>query len=242
MPTPVCSKCRRTIPPEDINVVKDVAYCRDCNISYRLSELTFNSELDATVDLNRPPKGTWFFNDGAGVVAGATNRSLGTAFGLLFFALFWNGIVSVFVCLALSGTLHFLHVPQPGWFPAPKMNGGDMSGGMLLFLWLFLTPFIAIGLTVAVSCLNCLFGHTEVHVSGAQGTVFTGIGALGWRRRFDASQVKEVRVLQTTSNKGQNSFSLLIETREGKQTKFGSLLASERRQFILGALRKTLLR
>ena len=242
MPTPVCSKCRRTIPPDDINVANDVAYCRDCNISYRLSELTFGGDISANLDLNHPPKGAWFVNDGGGAVIGATNRSLGAAFGLLFFALFWNGIVSIFVFFAISGTLHILHVPQPDWFPAPKMNGGDMGVGMVLFLWLFLTPFIAIGLFTAAGCLNCLFGHTEVRVAGTQGSVFTGIGALGWRRRFDASQVKEMRLLETTSSKGQNTTSLLIETREGKQLKLGSLLTSERRKFFLGALRKTLLR
>jgi len=88
MPTPVCSKCRRTIPPDEINVANDVAYCRDCNISYRLSELTFGGDISVNLDLNHPPKDAWFVNDGGGTVIGATNRSLGTAFGLLFFALF----------------------------------------------------------------------------------------------------------------------------------------------------------
>ncbi len=242
MPTPVCTKCRRPIPPDDINVANDVAYCRGCNLSYRLSELTLDDNLETWVDLNQPPRGAWFINAGGDSVIGATNRSLGTAFGLLFFALFWNGIISIFVLFALSGTLHVLNLPQPDWFPAPKMNGGSMGGGTVLFLWLFLTPFMAVGLFVAVSCLNCLFGRTEVRVAGAQGAISTGVGALSWRRCFDASQVKAVRILQTINSKGQDSFSLLIETREGRQFKFGSLLSGERRQFILSALRKTLLR
>jgi hypothetical protein len=240
MPTPACSKCRRTIAPDDINVANDVAYCRDCNISYRLSELTSGGDVSANLDLNHPPKGAWFVSDGAGTVIGATNRSLGTAFGLLFFTLFWNGIVSIFVLCAISGTLHILHVPQPGWFPAPRMNEGDMGVGMVLFLWVFLTPFITIGLFVAGSCLNCLFGRTEVRLNGTQGVVFTGFGSVGWRRRFDPSLVKDVRILQTANSKGQVTFNLLVETSEGRQIKFGSLLSNERRQFFLGALRKTL--
>lgn len=242
MPTPVCSKCRRTIPPDDINVANDVAYCRDCNIAYRLSELAADDASSAALDLHRPPPGAWYASDGGGTVIGATNRNLGTAAGLLFFALFWNGIVSVFVSLAISGTLHVLHVPLPGWFPAPKMNGGDMGTGMVLFLWLFLTPFITVGVAVAAGCLNCLFGRTEVRVSGTQGAIFTGVGALGWRRRFDASQVKTVSVVDNYNSKGQNTVNLLLETRDGKQIKFGSLLSGERRQFVLGALRKTVLR
>ena len=242
MPAPTCSKCRRTIPPDDINVANDIAYCRDCNISYRLSELTFDNDLGTALDLNHPPAGAWFVKDGGGTVIVATNRSLGAAAGLLFFALFWNGIVSVFVLVVLAGTLHHLHIPLPAWFPAPKMNGGDMSVGMTIFLWIFLTPFITVGLLVAGSCLNCVFGRTEVRVAGAQGAVFTGIGALGWRRPFDASQVKEARIRESTSSKGQTSCNIVIETREGKEIKFGSMLSGERRQFVLGALRKTLLR
>ncbi len=240
MPTPTCTRCRRTIPPEDINVANDVAYCRNCNISYSLAALTFETGLDATVDLNRPPAGAWCINDGGGTVIGATNRSLVAAAGLLFATLFWNGIVSVFVAAAVSGTFHVLHIPQPSWFPAPKMNGGDMGSGMVLFMWLFLTPFIAIGLILAASCLTTLFGRTEARVAGTQGSIFTGIGSLGWRRRFDPAQVKDVRIYQKINNEGRDTFVILIESHTGKQMKFGAFLSNERRQFMLGALRKTL--
>lgn len=77
---------------------------------------------------------------------GATHRSIGSAIGLLLFALFWNGIVSVFVLFAIAGTLKQFNIGLPEWFPAPNMNGEPMSLGMVLFLWIFLTPFIAIGL------------------------------------------------------------------------------------------------
>lgn len=241
MPTPTCCKCRRVIPGDDINVAKDLAYCRECNLSYRLSDLTFNDNASTNVDLNRPPGGAWYRTDGGGAVIGATNRSFGTAFGMLFFALFWNGIVSVFVVFAIAGTLHNLHVPQPAWFPAPKMNGGEMGPGMVLFLWLFLTPFIGVGLFVASMCLSGLFGRTEVKIEGARGGIFTGVGALGWRRNFDASQVRDVRINQTRNSQGNDTFTILIETREGKQLKLGSLLSNERRQFVLGALRRSLL-
>ena len=47
---------------------------------------------------------------------------------------------------------------------------------------------------------------------------------------------------QKRNNEGSDTFTLLIETHDGKQVKIGSLLTSERRQFLLAALRKTLLR
>ena len=46
---------------------------------------------------------------------------------------------------------------------------------------------------------------------------------------------------QTRNSQGNDTFTILIETREGKQLKLGSLLSNERRQFVLGALRRSLL-
>lgn len=72
--------------------------------------------------------------------------------------------------------------------------------------------------------------------------VFTGVGGWGWKRSFDKSEVGDVRIFQKHNNEGADSFSVLIETRAGKQIKFASLLTNERRQFVLVALRQALLR
>ena len=161
MPTPTCSKCKHVIPAEDVNVANDVAYCRQCNIAYALSKLTHGAELNESIDLNNPPAGTWFVRNGMDTVIGGTNRSLGTATGLLAIGLFWNGIVSIFISLALSATLHNLHISLPAWLPIPKMNGGNMNGGMTIFLWLFLTPFIVIGLSMIGAFLSAIAGKTR---------------------------------------------------------------------------------
>jgi hypothetical protein len=244
MLTPTCSRCGKAIPSEDINVANDVAYCRACNLSHQLSALTQGTELDAGIDLSHPPAGAWHHSDGTGVVIGATHRSLGTAIGLLAFSLFWNGIVSVFVLVAIAGTLRNLGVRVPDWFPAPVMNGSPMSVGMTIFLWIFLTPFILIGLAMIGAFLSCLAGQTEVRISNAEGVVFTGIGTLGYRRRFDASAVKDVRLddKQWRDSDGgrQRKTYIVIETREGKLVKLGSMLTEERRKYVAGAVRKVL--
>ena len=246
MITPTCSKCRAVIRSEDVNVANDLAYCRACNLSYKLSELTTGAELADGVDLRLPPAGATYRNDGAGTVVSASHRALGSAMGVLFFALFWNGIVSVFVLLAISGTMHNLHINLPDWFPAPKMNGGDMGVGMTLFLWIFLTPFITIGVVMMGAFLSCVAGRTEVRIHNAEGVVFTGIGSLGYRRRFDAGAVKDVRIDDRTwrDNGGarQRKTCILIETREGKLVKFGTILREDRRKFVASAVRKALLR
>ena len=117
-----------------------------------------------------------------------------------------------------------------------------MGVGMTIFLWIFLTPFIAVGLSIAGSCLSSLFGRTEVRIANTEGTVFNGIGALGWKRRFDATQVKEVRRRQIYGRRESETNTIQIETRDGKQINFGSELSNERLLFVFGALRKTVLR
>ena len=190
--TPTCSQCKRVIPDADVNVATDVAFCRACNIAHKLSSLVHGVTLDE-VDLGRPPEGTWRRGSGIGVAIGATHRSVGMAFATLAFALFWNGIVSVFVLLALSSTLQHLNVPTPDWFPAPKMNGGAIGVGMTIFLWIFLTPFIAVGLAMAAAFVSALGGRTEIQIRQGEGVVFTGIGSIGWRRRFNLETAVETR-------------------------------------------------
>lgn len=244
MITPTCSKCGKAIPSDEVNVANDVAYCRACNLSHRLSDLTQGAGLDGALDLNNPPAGAWYRNEGIGPVIGATHRSLGTAMGALAFSLFWNGIVSVFVLIAAASTLRHLGIAVPDWFPAPVMNGSPMGLGMTIFLWIFLTPFILIGLVMIGAFLSALGGRTEVRMGHAEGVVFTGIGALGYRRRFDASGVKEVRIddrqWRDSDGDRRRKTCIVIETRDGKQTKLGSMLTPERRKFVAGAVRKVL--
>jgi hypothetical protein len=222
---------------DDLNVATDVALCRGCNLVHKLSSLVQAAELGEGVDFNRPPAGAWYRSSGLGVVIGATHRSWGTVFGLLAVSLFWNGIVSVFVFLAINATLHLLRIPTPQWFPAPKMNGSDMGVGMTIFLWLFLTPFILIGLAMAGAFLSALAGRTEVRVQHSEGVVYSGIGP---------QAVKEVRIdlqqSRTSDGKARSKKQIVIEMPDGKLIKFGSMLREDRMKFVAAALRKAVRR
>jgi hypothetical protein len=243
--TPTCPKCQRVIPVEDVNVANDIAFCRNCNLSHRLSSLTFGTAVDESVDVSRPPAGTWFQRDGTGVVIGATHRALGQAFGLLFFCLFWNGIVSVFVCFAAASTLQHLGVSLPHWLPSPTSKGGiGIPVGLTIFLWLFLTPFIAIGLGMVTAFLSCIGGRTELRVQGSEAVLFSGVGPLGFRKRFLTSEVTDVRIEErrwndSNGNSRRNN-RIVIETTQ-KPINFGSMLSAERRRFVAGAAKRELL-
>jgi hypothetical protein len=84
-------------------------------------------------------------------------------------------------------------------------------------------------------------GRTEVRIDQNSGVVFTGIGPLGYRRRFTPAEVSDVRIEESYGD-NQTKTHVVIETREGRIIKLGSMLPEERRRFIAGALNKTLLR
>jgi hypothetical protein len=234
--TPTCPRCKQVIPGQDVNVTNDIAFCRNCNLSCRLSGLTLGTAVDENVDETRPPEGTWFRRDGNGVVIGSTNRAVSQAFMLLVFCLFWNGIVSMFVFQAAVSTLKHLGLPRPAWFPVSK--GPAMPVALTAFLWVFLTPFIAIGLAMVGAFLSCLAGRTELRIEAGQGVVFNGIGPIGFRKRFAASDVRDVRIEETPRRNGNRnarpSKQIVIET-DGKPITFGSMLTDERRRFVAGA-------
>lgn len=243
---PRCPTCSKTILSDDVNVAKDVAYCRSCNLAHSLSALIHTNELTEGVNLDRPPSGVRYDLHEGHITVSATHRSLGTAAGALAIALFWNGIVSVFVLIAIAGTLRNLHVTVPTWFPSPDMNGSPMSTGMTFFLWIFLTPFIVIGASMIGAFFLSVWGQTEVRADPTGGTVFTGVGPLGYRRRFMPSHVSDVRIedkqWRDSDGDRQQKTCVIIETQEGKLIRFGSLLSSERRRFLAASLRKFLVR
>lgn len=235
------------LPPADINVGADVAFCRNCNLAHTLSKIAQGTGISPEVNVDRPPAGTWSRASALGRLIGASHRSLGSAFGVFLFAAFWNGIVSVFVVVALSSTLHLLGVGVPDWFPAPKMKGGGTMGvGMTIFLWLFLTPFIAIGLAMIGAFFSCLGGKTEIRVRDWDGEIFTGIGGLGWKKKFKREAVKDVRIedrqWRDSDGDRRKNTHIVIELLEGKPLKFGSSLPDERRQFLAASLRHALIK
>lgn len=243
MITPTCAKCGRVIPAGDVNVANDIAYCRACNLSHVLSDLTHGTRLETNPDLGHPPAGAWYRSLGMETVIGATHFSIGGALGMLAASLFWNGIVSVFVFLALSGILKKAGVGTPAWFPDPKMNGAEMSTFMLSFLCVFLTPFILIGLGMIAAFLSALAGRTEARIGDSRGVIFTGVAKVGYRRHFSTRDVTCVRLeskgSESQDNPGQPA--IVIHLRDGKPIKFGGTLTEPRRQFVAAALRKKLL-
>jgi len=179
-----------------------------------LSSLVIGEDA-RTVDLNQPPAGVWFEREMAGFTIGSTTRSA-AAFFLVPFMCVWSGF-------SLGG-----------------IYGSQIINGQFnLFLSLFGIPFVIGTLVFGSIALMTVCGRVVVSVDRDDGQVFQGVGPLGWRKRFqwsDIRTVEEVALGYRYSGQNGPAIALIGTTR----LKFGSMLRDSRRFFVLQALRQML--
>lgn len=199
------------------------------------------------VDLDAPPPGVACQLEPGATVLRASHRSLPLAAGLFAMATFWNGVLSVFIAVALAGTLNVLGGPAIDSLPKPEMNGGPMSVGMVVFLWLFLLPFIAIGVGMLLGFIDALAGSTRVEVRAGAVEVFSGVGPIGRRRRFDVGDVRDVQLVQLRRKRARSDDestgqAIAVEMVAGAAVHLGQSLPSARRAYLCAALHDVLVR
>jgi len=237
----ICPECNAALPAEAINIAEGVALCGICGQLLRLSDVLDATETHEEFErwVNGPPSGCSIENFGNEFKFTASLQSAAGFLGSLAMCLFWNGIVSVFVSVAISGLWLNLVGDPPHWFPAPKMNNKPMSLGMTIFLCLFLTPFLVIGFGMLMSVLATAMGRIQVIVRPREGKVLTGFGPFNWPQRFDPREVRSVTEgLSSWTNNDEHQPQIHIDA--DKMVKFGSLLRDERRKWLRAMLRELL--
>jgi hypothetical protein len=254
MKLPPCPRCQRPIPTDLVRADADQAPCPACGASHRVPAPAVAAEQAAAhraahqqtraAASAEPPAGAWRRHEADRLHLGATHRSVGSALGFFVTALFWNGIVAFFVTFAVVGTLRYFGVPLPASTDGVKFEEGSVpSGGGLILLWLFLTPFIFIGATMIWAFLHALAGRTEICLSPTRGTIFGGVGPLGRTHPFDPASIRAVRLEQHANplRRNRRPTSYVVLKREGeKDLRFGGQLDDTRRAFLHAALRDLL--
>ena len=211
-----CPRCRRPVSTDNLNVSQDTALCRNCDEVFRLSTVLPDSgETASRVDLGAPPSGAWFERSFDGFRVGGSTRSLAALFIVPFF-LVWSGV-------------------SLGGISGPLFRGEDVK----TFTLLFGIPFILGSVLLGGLALQLTLGRVELVIDRNKGRMFTGVGPIGFIRRFGWDQIDLVRQdLNMQSSAGMGSHSLVLEG--ARRIRFGGFLSDERRYFMLGAL-KTLL-
>ena len=209
-----CPACREAIPAESINVAKDVALCPACHEAFALSELVAQGR-ETDFDLGEPPSGTWFRTEANGWELGGTTRHP-IAFFLVPFMCVWSGF-------SLGG-IYGTQIVQ---------------GKFNLLMSLIGLPFVAGTVLFGSIMLMAIVGKVTIRVDDGEGVIFTGVGDLGWSRRFRWDDVNRVEEIVTTFQSPGNSGRMLAL--EGKtRLTFGSMLNQGHRYFFLQVLRRML--
>jgi hypothetical protein len=197
-----------------INVATDVARCERCDEVFELSTLVRAGASGRVVDVDDPPRGAWYRAEFDGFVVGATTRHP-MAFFLVPFLCVWSG-----------GSLGGIYGSQ------------IVQGRFDWFQSLFGIPFLLGTLFLGAMTLMAVCGKLVVRVADSEGEVFAGIGALGWRRPFDASQVTSVRMEPYVGGHVQGSMRIVLDG--PRKLRFGSILSEARRDFVADVLRQEL--
>lgn len=232
-----CPDCDFSIPTDAINIAEGFALCSSCGKLSPLSELRLSKKSFEQI-LSEPPAGCILESDPFRMHATASLRSMVGFVGSLGISLFWNGIVSVFVLIAVAGLYSNLIGPLPEWFPAPmvegegqvEMNDQPMGLGITLFLCVFLIPFVLIGSGMIGMMLLFLAGRVQLLVERDRAWVKTGVGPLNWTTRFDPTRVQSVRVVSKKSS--EESSRPVIEIQAERLVQFGSHLTADRLEWL----------
>ncbi len=152
----LCPQCGQPIPADDVNVLKDIAFCRACNHAMPISAVVHGTaQRDAVFDAAPPPVGTWLRDDGVETTIGATTRSP-AAFFIVPFMLVWSG-----------GSIGGIYGSQLA------------SGQFNLFMSLVGIPFLIGSIIFWSLALMLICGKVEVRLRSGLGTIFVGVGSIG---------------------------------------------------------------
>lgn len=206
-----CPSCRSTIATDDINVSTDVALCRACGNTFRLSEIVGTNPA-ASIDLSSPPPGAWYTPTADGFSAGATTRS-------------WMALFIVpFTCVWAGGSMFGIYGTQ--------IIKGHFSLGSSLFG----IPFLLGSMVLVSWCLMSVAGQVILTCHSDQLTIFTGLGPIGWTRTCALSDFNTVREGYANWNGWSNRQGPAIRLEGKRVVYFGSILSTNRRYFLLKVL------
>jgi hypothetical protein len=206
-----CPNCWSDITGDSINVEKDIAVCHGCNEVFKVSD-NLNDRPPENFNINNSPKGVSFRHVGNGFLIEASTRSP-VAFFLVPFMLVWSG-----------GSLGGIYGSQIA------------NGSFDLLESLFGIPFLFGSIIFWIATLMAIWGKVTVTVKNDSGMVFAGVGSIGWRRKFNWSEITAIREATIeTKNSNSRVAGILLEGKS--RLRFASNLDQKKRSYFMQALR-----
>lgn len=195
-------------------MAKDLVLCRACGKTWTFSLVNATRELK-DISLDNPPKGVRVETDYEGGTKIIYKRASPIAFFFVIFTAIWGG-----------GSMFGIYGSQ--------FRKGHFSVGESLFG----LPFLFGTIVLCSLTAFFLFGRWEIKVRGREGSVFVGVGGLGWRRPFTCGPDARV-ALEMSSVRVNNQQQEAIILQQGNETiiSFGAAITNrEVKLYIAAAL------
>lgn len=209
-----CPLCQSVIAADDVNVATDLALCRSCGRTSSFSAVSGSSEISLD-SVNSPPRWIKAEKDFRGGMTIVYRRISPVLLFFIPFTAFWSGLSM----WGIYGT---------------QFRKGEFDLGQSLFG----LPFLLGTIVLLIVITFLLFGRWKISLWNGTGSVFVGVGSLGWTRRFTynretlvSMRMTDVRVNEVPQ-KG-----ILVRTNE-KDFVFGTMLKEKVKQFIAASIMK----
>jgi len=132
--------------------------------------------------IDQPPHGIRMEQTYDGTAIITVRMFSGWAFIVLFSALFWNGLLSVFVAALVVNTA--ANVGYPIQYPFSFIQQGTGSSSPLWLEWIIFTPFIIAGMGLIYWTLFSFFGKCEIRYRAGEGNYYRGFTPFGRKQHF----------------------------------------------------------
>ncbi|MDX1681308.1 MAG: hypothetical protein R3242_11335 [Akkermansiaceae bacterium] len=246
---PHCPECQKAINQSEIDLDGWMACCTGCGSEVPLNELDYRAQDMERSELNQLPKGVTLKPGFDHLEIQFSLFSLKQTLVALGICLFWNGIVSVFLSLAVAAVCYNAMGYVPDWIPVPGLEDGKpvmndqvMGWGMTIFFCLFLTPFVAIGFYLLFYLIMRIGGWTKILLDPRLCRISTGISFLSRQRNFQPGDIRSIKRVVRYDKGRTDADNYRIEMKTGgKPVKFGGMLSEEQQLWIIHLLRKALL-
>jgi hypothetical protein len=208
----VCPDCGHSIPLEDINVSKDLALCRACGKTWTFSLVNAAKELK-DVSSDDPPKGVRVETDFDGATKIIYQRLSPIAIFMVIFTVFWGGgsMCAIFGSQIKSG--HF--------------NVARSLVGV---------PFLLGTILLCTLSTFFLFGRWEIKIHREEGSVFVGVGPLGWRRKFTGGAGAQVSLqMSSVEINNQRQEAIVVQRGEERLISFGATITNRQAKLFIAA-------
>jgi hypothetical protein len=209
-----CPHCHAKIPMEDVNVATDIALCRACGRTTSFSAISGSGEISLDC-LNNPPRCIRVEDGFSGDKTIVYHRMSPALLFLIPFTALWSG-----------GSMYGIYWSQ--------IRDGKFDPGQLLFG----LPF-AFGTVVLLAIIAYLmFGKWVIRLDRGEGSVFVGLGPLGWTRRFSYNRDTIVSFRMTSVKINDVPQKGILVRTDDKDFMFGALLKDDAKHFIAASITK----